>query len=110
MRIKFSFLLLLIVQFSFAQQSIRLIDGWQFLRQDLGGVWESVRDMGKMNSMSAVIWDSVTLPHCFRPVNRRPVVLRTLHLLLAIPHFIITLHHRVVALGVPVRIASKPAR
>jgi beta-galactosidase len=49
----------------YGQQKIRLNDGWQFLKQDLGRVWESVRDIGKANSMSAVLWDSVTLPHCY---------------------------------------------
>ena len=50
---------------TYGQQKIRLDRGWQFLKQDLGGVWESVRDIGKTNSMSAVVWDSVSLPHCF---------------------------------------------
>ena len=49
----------------YAQQSTRLSSGWQFLKQDLGGPWEAVRDMGKTSSMSAVKWDSVSLPHCF---------------------------------------------
>lgn len=50
---------------SFAQQKIRLNGGWQFIRQDLGGVWESVRDIGKSTPGSVPVWDSVTLPHCF---------------------------------------------
>jgi beta-galactosidase len=48
-----------------AQQKIRLQNGWEFLKQDLGGVWESVRDMGKTNPGSVPMWDSVTLPNCF---------------------------------------------
>jgi beta-galactosidase len=48
-----------------AQQKIRLNTGWQFLREDLGGVWESVRDIGKVNQGSVPMWDSVRLPHCF---------------------------------------------
>jgi beta-galactosidase len=48
-----------------AQQTIRLNEGWQFLKQDLGGVWESVRDIGKSNRGSVPVWDSVNLPHCY---------------------------------------------
>jgi len=48
-----------------AQQKIQLNNGWQFLKQELGGVWESVRDIGKTNPGSVPMWDSVTLPHCF---------------------------------------------
>jgi len=49
----------------YAQQKIRLTDGWEFLKQDLGGVWESVRNIGKTNAGSVPMWDSLTLPHCF---------------------------------------------
>lgn len=49
----------------FSQQTIRLNSGWQFIRQDLGGVWEAVRDLGKPNPGSVPFWDSITLPHCF---------------------------------------------
>jgi beta-galactosidase len=48
-----------------AQQVARLIEGWQFLRQDLGGVWESIRDIGKASASSVPTWDSISLPHCF---------------------------------------------
>ena len=48
-----------------AQQNGRLENNWQFIKQDLGGVWESVRDIGKANTGSVPIWDSITLPHCF---------------------------------------------
>jgi beta-galactosidase len=55
----------------FAQQSIRLNNNWQFIRQDLGGAWESVRDIGKTTAGSTPLWDSVSLPHC---VNARDAV------------------------------------
>lgn len=54
-----------------AQQSVRLTRNWEFLRQDLGGVWEAVRTVGKGNPESVPLWDSVTLPHC---VNARDAV------------------------------------
>lgn len=47
-----------------AQQSTRLIGGWQFLKQDLGGIWESVRPVGKGNPESVPLWQDVSLPHC----------------------------------------------
>src|SRR5689334_11300146 len=47
-----------------AQQSTRLITGWEFLRQDLGGVWESVRSMGKGLNETVAGWQPVQLPHC----------------------------------------------
>lgn len=59
------------LQTATAQQSIRLNNNWQFIRQDLGGVWESVRDIGKTNAGSMPLWDSVSLPHC---VNARDAV------------------------------------
>jgi beta-galactosidase len=49
---------------SLAQQRIRLDKHWQFLRQDLGGIWEAVRPVGKGNPESVPLWDSVSLPHC----------------------------------------------
>jgi beta-galactosidase len=50
--------------FSFAQQKIRLNGGWQFLKGDLGGIWEAVRPVGKGNPESVPLWQSVSLPHC----------------------------------------------
>jgi beta-galactosidase len=48
-----------------AQQKIRLNEGWEFVRQDLGGIWEAVRPIGKGNPESVPLWDSVSLPHCY---------------------------------------------
>ena len=52
-------------QFSHAQQSTRLTRGWEFLREDLGSVWEAVRPAAPGSPESVPLWDSVTLPHCF---------------------------------------------
>src|SRR5215216_6184472 len=48
----------------FAQQKVRLIDNWQFLRQDLGGIWEAVRPVKEGNPEDVPLWSAVTLPHC----------------------------------------------
>jgi len=47
-----------------AQQSTRLINNWQFLKQDLGGIWEAVRPVAKGNPESLPIWTNISLPHC----------------------------------------------
>ncbi|WP_225979809.1 glycoside hydrolase family 2 protein [Pseudobacter ginsenosidimutans] len=47
-----------------AQQSVRLNHNWEFLKQDLGGIWEAIRPVGKGNPESVPLWTSVTLPHC----------------------------------------------
>lgn len=54
-----------------AQQRTRLTDRWQFLKQDLGGVWEAVRPVKEGNPESVPLWTAVTLPHC---VNARDAV------------------------------------
>ncbi len=43
----------------------RLTKHWEFLKGDLGGIWEAVRDIGAGSIESALHWDSVALPHCF---------------------------------------------
>jgi beta-galactosidase len=47
-----------------AQESKRLNHDWEFLKQDLGGIWEAVRPVGKGNPESVPLWESVNLPHC----------------------------------------------
>jgi beta-galactosidase len=47
-----------------AQQKTRLTNGWQFLKQDIGGVWEAVRPVKQGNPEDLPIWTNVTLPHC----------------------------------------------
>lgn len=47
-----------------AQLKSRLTNNWEFLKQDLGGVWEAVRPVGKGNPESVPLWQKVNLPHC----------------------------------------------
>ncbi|SIN75188.1 glycoside hydrolase family 2 TIM barrel-domain containing protein [Chitinophaga niabensis] len=47
-----------------AQQKTRLNNGWEFLRSDLGGVWEAVRPVGKGAPEASPLWETVSLPHC----------------------------------------------
>ncbi|WP_276483346.1 glycoside hydrolase family 2 protein [Paraflavitalea pollutisoli] len=54
----------LLVKTATAQVSTRLLSGWEYLRQDLGGIWEAVRPVGKGNPESVPLWSNVTLPHC----------------------------------------------
>lgn len=66
MRIK-SFLFLctiLFLQSLRAQQTTRLTEGWQFLKQDLGGIWEAVRPVKEGNPEDVPLWTKVSLPHC----------------------------------------------
>ncbi|WP_207532299.1 glycoside hydrolase family 2 TIM barrel-domain containing protein [Desertivirga arenae] len=51
--------------YSYSQQTKRINSGWQYLRQDLGSVWEAVRPVAKGSSESVPLWTDVTLPHCF---------------------------------------------
>ncbi|KAA2241424.1 glycoside hydrolase family 2 protein [Chitinophaga agrisoli] len=48
-----------------AQQHTRLTQSWQFLREDLGSVWEAVRPATEGSPESVPLWENVTLPHCF---------------------------------------------
>lgn len=59
-------LLVVLLPFStlFGQYKKRLNDGWEFLRQDLGGIWEAVRPVAKGSAESVPVWQSVQLPHC----------------------------------------------
>ena len=47
-----------------AQQTIRLNMGWEFLRQDIGGIWEAVRPVKQGNPEDVPLWTKVSLPHC----------------------------------------------
>lgn len=53
------------VQLSYAQQKTRLTGNWEFLKQDIGGVWEAVRPVTPGNPESVPVWQKVSLPHCF---------------------------------------------
>ncbi len=56
---------LLSTQLLHAQSSRRLIHDWEFVKEDLGGVWEAVRPAKTGNPETLPIWSKVTLPHCF---------------------------------------------
>ena len=43
----------------------RLTTNWQFLREDLGGVWEAVREATPGSPQAVPRWEAVQLPHCF---------------------------------------------
>ena len=46
-------------------QKIRLIDNWEYLKGDLGGIWEAVRPVSPGNPETVPLWQQVRLPHCF---------------------------------------------
>ncbi|HET8828614.1 MAG TPA: glycoside hydrolase family 2 TIM barrel-domain containing protein [Pelobium sp.] len=48
-----------------AQQSQRLTHNWEFLKSDLGGIWEANRPAKPGSSESVPLWTKVNLPHCF---------------------------------------------
>lgn len=47
------------------KQKQRLTENWEYLKGDLGGIWEAVRPFSPGNPESVPIWQKVTLPHCF---------------------------------------------
>lgn len=47
-----------------SQQSSRLNEDWEFVKQDLGGIWEAVRPGVKGNPESVPLWQTIILPHC----------------------------------------------
>ncbi len=48
----------------------RLCEGWEFIKQDMGSVWEVMRPVPGMGKPEAVpLWESVTLPHCFNETD-----------------------------------------
>ena len=44
---------------------IRLTDNWEYLKGDLGGIWEAVRPASPGSPETVPVWQPVTLPHCF---------------------------------------------
>jgi beta-galactosidase len=65
------FLCIVCVNNLFAQQSQRLINNWEFVKQDLGGAWEAVRPFKKGDPQEVPSWTKVSLPHC---VNAKDAV------------------------------------
>ncbi|HVG13983.1 MAG TPA: glycoside hydrolase family 2 TIM barrel-domain containing protein, partial [Chitinophagaceae bacterium] len=65
MKVRLFFLLAVLVNNAlYAQQKTRLIENWEFLKQDLGGIWEAVRPVKQGNPEDVPLWTKVTLPHC----------------------------------------------
>lgn len=60
---------LLTVKVASAQQSTRLTQNWEYLKGDLGGVWEAVRESKPGSSESVPLWSKVVLPHCFNEMD-----------------------------------------
>ena len=48
-----------------ASQKIRLNHNWEFIRQDMGSVWEVMRPAREGLPEFVPLWTKVTLPHCF---------------------------------------------
>jgi len=63
-RILLSVSVIICVQFSSAQVERRLNENWEFLKQDLGGIWEAVRPVKQGNPEDVPLWTKVSLPHC----------------------------------------------
>ena len=68
---KLFFLLLCLMSFHWSkgQQTHRIDKNWEFLKSDLGGVWEAVRPVGKGNPEAVPLWQMVDLPHCFNATD-----------------------------------------
>ncbi len=60
-------LLFLGITLGYAQQPYkhRLLNGWEFLKGDLGGIWEAARSVGEVSADDVPNWKKITLPHCF---------------------------------------------
>ena len=44
----------------------RLTEHWEFIRQDMGSIWEVMRPItGAGKPETVPLWQKVTLPHCF---------------------------------------------
>jgi beta-galactosidase len=43
----------------------RLIHNWEFVRGDLGGIWESLRSDKAGSEFNLPVWQKVELPHCY---------------------------------------------
>lgn len=68
-----SFLLILPIQV-FAliptENKQRLCTGWEFIKQDMGSIWEVMRPIpGKGKPEAVPLWTPVTLPHCFNDMD-----------------------------------------
>jgi len=68
--IPFIMLLLTLQQgLAFNQPSVRLNDNWQFVKGDLGGIWEVLRPAKWGDPESVPVWQKVTLPHSYNATD-----------------------------------------
>jgi beta-galactosidase len=49
------------------KESTTLVSGWQFVKGDLGGVWETLRSADR--AVDLPVWTAVDLPHCFNATD-----------------------------------------
>jgi beta-galactosidase len=70
-RVKLLFFLglLLCSQYLSAQNKQRLINNWEYLQGDLGGIWEAIRPAKEGSPETVPLWHNVSLPHCFNALN-----------------------------------------
>ncbi|WP_181151536.1 alginate lyase family protein [Sphingobacterium gobiense] len=52
-----------------AQEKHRLSHGWEFVRGDLGDIWEGVRPVPKGGPETVPLWKEVTLPHSYNATD-----------------------------------------
>jgi len=69
----FSLLVFNTICFVFAHfpvgQKAEITSGWDFIKSDLGGVWESVRPVAPESPESVPVWSTVHLPHCYNALD-----------------------------------------
>lgn len=63
------FILLLLGFVAQAQVSTRLTKNWEYVKGDLGGVWEALRPVKTGNPEELPFWQKVNLPHCFNATD-----------------------------------------
>ncbi|WP_262247866.1 glycoside hydrolase family 2 protein [Parapedobacter soli] len=64
-----SYFLIVAILSAYAQESRRLTTDWEFVKHDLGGVWEAVRPFNPGSPESVPIWSTVILPHCYNALD-----------------------------------------
>lgn len=64
-QLKLTVVTLFLCSLAFGQQKKRLSENWQFVKYDLGNVWESIRQVPDGGAESVPIWSNVVLPHCY---------------------------------------------
>ena len=55
-------------QINYSQKK-RLNNHWEFLKSDLGSVWEAVRPASEGSPEKVPLWEQVTLPHCYNATD-----------------------------------------